>query len=684
MLYQGKTNAESYFPPILGNGDISLAPDCEGTLNYSFEQYEKKGLSAFDGIVVRCGRRSNNNCRVGQSKLFSFGKFVFSEGSQIEDWSQELVEDKGYVQSTCAYKDGAKIFTKSFIHPERNIYAINKTFENVGKNKKFYYDFVLEGYSEAIDELTNILYAKKERDEACIGFRIYGMDIYSGEIRLCTNKEYKTEPIPNGMRFEFEASDGESVALFYYLEDNLDSDDYIEALNTIKKKIDGRGYEGLLTECEENYKNFFALGYVETPDKKLNEIYKTSLYDLKCYTTKHSIPIGLNNGYWHGRYFAFDEYYSFYALLGANRLELAKRVPTFRADVCLETAIQYGSDCHKREETQEMAKFLWETGEKADIELSPIGTWLDHVFHMPVIGLGAFEFYEYTRDKDFLKKCYRMIRACAKYFTNYMVYRDGERFYIGKCTDLERLGAAVENPFMTSCGAIKLLECCAEASEILEIDKDYRNECRFIASELRKSLPVENDMYVPHTGCTQKSIAVFAGKFPFHVIDDYDKKLLNAWEDFEKHGEKYGNMYPMGRKISPWYACWKAISYARANMPEKAYHALTESYESAGVFHEMFEINEPAVRIKPWFTTACGMFISSVNEMLLQSDGKTVNILPAFPLEKGDISFKLAIKGGAVAEVKIKDRKLVHLCITSNGEDVTKNFDILFKGKKYR
>lgn len=119
-------------------------------------------------------------------------------------------------------------------------------------------------------------------------------------------------------------------------------------------------------------------------------------------------------------------------------------------------------------------------------------------------------------------------------------------------------------------------------------------------------------------------------------------------------------------------------------MPEKAYHALTESYESAGVFHEMFEINEPAVRIKPWFTTACGMFISSVNEMLLQSDGKTVNILPAFPLEKGDISFKLAIKSGAVAEVKIKDRKLVHLCITSNGEDVTKNFDILFKGKKYR
>ena len=40
------------------------------------------------------------------------------------------------------------------------------------------------------------------------------------------------------------------------------------------------------------------------------------------------------------------------------------------------------------------------------------------------------------------------------------------RFIIGKCTDLERLGAACENPFMTTCGAIALFRAAAEAAEL--------------------------------------------------------------------------------------------------------------------------------------------------------------------------------------------------------------------------
>ena len=682
MLYRSDMNSECYFPPILGNGEISLAPDCEGTLNYTAAEYEDAGVVAFDGIIARCGRRSNNNKRMMRSRLFSFGKFKFNEGSPMKSWSQELEQERGCVSSICHYEDGSEIHSHCFIHPKENIYALNKTFKNIGESRSFCYDFVLEGFNDATKELENVLYTKFENGEAIIGFRLYGINVYTGEVRLCMDKQFNAVPITNGMRLEFDVSEGDSINLFYYLEDNLETEDFKEALKTIKSKIDECGYNGLLKDCEENYKQFFELGYVETGDKMLNEIYKTSLYNLKCYTTKYSVPIGLNNGYWDGKYFAFDEYYSFYGLLGANRMELAKRVPTFRLEVCLERAIKLATDCHRNEDTEEMAKFLWETGEQAFVELSPIGPWLDHVFHIPAVGIGAYEYYEYTLDKEFLSRCYRMIRACAKYFTKYMVYRDGDRLYIGKCTDLERLGAAVENPFMTSCGAIKLLEVCAEASEVLGIDEQYRAECRTVAAKLRQSLPVENDMYVPVAGCKQKSIGVFAGKYPFNTIDENDEKLLRAWEDFEENGAKYGNMYPRGKNISSWYACWKAEAYARAKLTDKAYHSLTQSYKSIGVFNELFEINEPGVRIKPWFTTAHGMFISAVNEMLLQSDGKTVNILPAFPDNKGDISFKLAVKGGAVAEVKIKDSALEFVRITANGKDVTNDYEILFRNKK--
>ena len=188
-------------------------------------------------------------------------------------------------------------------------------------------------------------------------------------------------------------------------------------------------------------------------------------------------------------------------------------------------------------------------------------------------------------------------------------------------------------------------------------------------------------MYVPFLNCEQKSIAVFAGKFPFNVIEGDDEKLLRAWRDFEENGAKYGNMYAMGKSISPWYACWKAEGYTRARMPEEAYAALKQSYSSAGVFNEMFEINEEKVKKRPWFTTASGIFISTVNEMLVQSEGTRIDILPAFPLSD-DVSFKLSVKGGAVLEVKIEKGKLVFVKVMADSEDVTGKYQIYYRNEQ--
>ena len=75
------------------------------------------------------------------------------------------------------------------------------------------------------------------------------------------------------------------------------------------------------------------------------------------------------------------------------------------------------------------------------------------------------------------------------------------------------------------------------------------------------------------------------------------------------------------------------------------------------------------------------MFISSVNEMLLQSDENTVNVLPAFKEDCGDVSFRLAVKGGAIAEVSIKNSLLESIKITMGQEDVTDKYKVLFRGE---
>ena len=676
MTYNSIENKPCYFPPLLSNGNISFAVDAEGMIGYSSDDYKSKGITAFDGIVIRYARRTAL-CNTLQARLFPLGKFTFCEGSNIENWSQTLETEKGYFESNCTYERGTQIYSKGFIHPDVNIYALRKTFKKITGNKSFAYDIKLCGYDDKISKYMNILYVKQHENVCCIGFKMYGMDVFSGEIHFFVDKEFTMMPVENGARIVFEASEGEDVTFYYYLEDDMDNTDFAEVLKNYKRRIDASGFVGLLKECTEHFEAFSKLGYVKTSDKDLNEIYKTSIYSIKSNTTASSIAVGFNNGSWDGRYFAFDEYTSFLGLLGANRHELAKRVPLYRLNTCIDTAIQRASDCHRNAETEDMVRFHWETGEVDKLELSPDGNWLDHIFQMPLVGIGAFNYYEFTGDIDFLGECYRLIRACSKFITKHMLYKDGDRYYIGKCTDLERLGSSVENPFMTTCGAVKLLECCSKAAEILGIDKEYADECKYISAKLFENLPVQNDMYTPFPGCKQRSIAVYAGKYPFDVLGNNDSKMIKAWEDFEENGAAFGNMYPMGKGLSSWYACWKAEGYARTRMTDKAYEALKQSYVSAGVFGELFEINEEKVRLRPWFATAAGIFVSTVNEMLLQSEEKNITILPAFPHDL-DVSFKLAAKGGITVEAEVKDGTLKAVSVVKNGTDVTSEFNIEF------
>ena len=55
----------------------------------------------------------------------------------------------------------------------------------------------------------------------------------------------------------------------------------------------------------------------------------------------------------------------------------------------------------------------------------------------------------YTGDKKFLKEtAYPVMKECALFLLSHMVYNNGGRITIGKCTDIERLGPAVENAFL--------------------------------------------------------------------------------------------------------------------------------------------------------------------------------------------------------------------------------------------
>lgn len=676
MLYQKKMNSPTYFPPMIANGDIAFSVDCEGVTN--FEESDFGGMKAYSGYIYREGRRLAVLPNYGDSgSLFGFGRLFFAAGSALVDWSQELLEVGGFVRSTCEYEDGVSIDTESFLLRGRGVYLVRKVLHGLpaeGRDVTFTYHFATS--SKATENAVISVESALTERGGKVGFKLYGQEIYTGEARLVSLSGGSAVAEGRDVTLTVKAKNDEAIVVALMLEDSMDGADFAERIDASEALLLEKGYDTLRAENEADWAAYFDEGFVKTENQTLNNVYRTALYHLRAYTTRWSIPVGIYPECWGGKFFAFDEYYSMLGLLEANRVELARRVPEFRLRVALPEAIRRMVNARK----PEAALFHWQTSELGR-EVGTLGFWNEHIFHMAVVALGAYEFYEYTGDREFLGECYRMIRACARFYTTHSIYRDGDTYYVGHCTDLERMGPSVLNPFMTSCGIIRTLECLVATVDELGIDdKEYRDECEFLATKLRENLPQNEEMYIPHWDCKQKTIGMFSAKYPFDVLDEKDEKMHAAWQDYILNEEKFGNCYAVGKKVSPWYACWKANGFARCHMAKEAYDCTVQSFESVGVFGEMYEINEPEKRYRPWFTTAAGVFMSAVHNMLVQSDGETVEILPAYPIENEDLSFRLSIKGGAIIDVEIKGGELVRADITMREGVAPKTFKIKYKG----
>lgn len=660
MKYNGNEHRYDYFAPMLGNGEICTYIGYDGTNACTAESYEikKNRRDCPTANIWWAGRRY---CDTFERELIPFGNIEQTVNGKelrkerITDWSQELDIDTASLICICKYED-ISVHTKAFIHAERNILCIRKTFYGGDTDFSFRYSFTESPDSVKTPRNTALRYKRNDVEgNVRIYYSVQGQQNYRGIIDFSVNKRLVLNIRDNMFEFSGRFSDGENVDFFLsFTDNNFDSD--IEYNASSASKAVESGLENLFEEHKDIWKKYYENGFVITGDDEVDNAYKTALYHLKSCTTRWSVPIGINDTHWNGRYFAFDEYFCCLGLLGANQTELAKRVPEFRSKG-LDIAIKRASSPGKTE-----ARYPWETVETGE-EASPPGFWYDHIFHMAHISMSAWDYFLHTNDIDWLReKGFRMIKSCAMFYMRHMVYRvEGGKTIIGKCSDLERLGCSVQNAYMTTCSVIKTLEITFRASVLLRKTDDFANECKKTAELLLNSLPVEDGAFVPFPGCRQKSIALFAGTFPYHVINRQDPRQRKAIEQFLSEEHIYGNMYAVGNGVSTWYACWKAMFFARQMSSGEAYASLKQATAGLGCFSECFEINEPDCIYRPWFSTSAGIILSSVNEMLLQFVDGCLYLLPAWPADKKNIAFRLSSQLGLVVEAVIKDNKLMKL-----------------------
>lgn len=650
-----------YVSPVIGNGSLWLHVDWTGG------QRQKE----FAG-VYREGMRYGTPA----FQLLSHGWFqqgIEMNGEEIIDapkWSQSL-DVPNYCMKSALEFPGVRQEMTFFAMLEEDVIAVRRVLTNTTDQPVSVKPFLRYYVSPSLQKEAfppRVLGEWKHEEEgrrAVFNFTFFGLRDFRACIVLMADHETECaiEKTQAKIADTLELAPGESRESVFYLifTDDVSGGDPNAKARDAVAKVRREGFTKLMEANCAAWKNYLAQSDVCLPDEKIQRMYATSQYHMRCDATKWSFPVGISPKLWNGRFFGWDEMFIHQGLLTSNHLEIARRCPEFRKATLEKATFRVA---HYGKKGQFGAKYVWESLEDGT-EGAPPGFWNDHIFNMSNIARSAWTQYLYSDDLEYLKSTgYPVILECARYFRSHWVYEDsnGETF-IGKCTDLERLGPAKDHPFMTTCGAVYAMRAAAEAAKILGVDAEEADDFRKVADKLVESLPVRDGAYIGFRGCEEPTVATLSGIFPYDIFDGDHKLQRDTAYKFIFEGRSHANMYPVGNSVCPWYAGKMSITmtvFEDKTYPVKLIH---EAAETCGDFGELFEINEAAVSRNPWFTTAAGNCVQAVNQLLIFCRGEQIRLFYGVPEAWKDFSFRLPAYGGVMVDAEVKDGRLARLVL---------------------
>ena len=286
------------------------------------------------------------------------------------------------------------------------------------------------------------------------------------------------------------------------------------------------------------------------------------------------------------------------------------------------------------------------------------------------------EHYAYTGDKDFLKEYYPVMKGSAEFLLSILVEHPKLGYLVTPFSMSPEHGFKDDNgdevflspgPTMDIAIMRELFGYCIEASKILGVDEDFRNQ---LETTLTKLPPYQ----VSKQGFIQEWIedwepAPAGHSFSTHFVffpgksillrQDHDTELVQAiktWMDSRR-----------GRGGFP--TCWDISMWARLERGDKAAENM-RTYISNSVANNLHNRGSNQ-------SDATFGFTAGVAESLLQSHAGEISLLPALPKswgESGEVT-GLKARGGYEVGMKWKDGKLISSEIANpKGGDCTIRF----------
>jgi len=287
------------------------------------------------------------------------------------------------------------------------------------------------------------------------------------------------------------------------------------------------------------------------------------------------------------------------------------------------------------------------------------GAWVSH--HL-------WAHYRYTQDRTYLqKRAYPIMKDAARFFVDFLVKDPKTGWLISTPSNSPEHGGLVAGPTMDHQLIRDLFKNCIAASELLETDAALRDTLQTLYRQIAPNQIGKHGQLqewlqdVDDPKDSHRHVSHLWGVHPGTDItwDDTPDLMKAARQSLLERGDEG----------TGWSLAWKVNFWARFRDGNHAYTMLKLLFRPAiapdgmtggGSYPNLFDAHPP-FQIDGNFGGASG-----IAEMLVQSQGKTIDLLPALPtaLPTGQID-GICATGGFVLTIRWQNGKLASVEVTS-------------------